>query len=144
MTDATNTQGETIAKSSQRDLGLKKRYGKERRFQALGITAIILGVLFLVMLFLSIVTKGYSAFQQTKIHLDLYLNAELIDPSGNRDISTIQMPIRYNKVLAQAIAKAVGLDPNDKATRKQQRVAKSLLSKGHRSICAIWSLPIQT
>lgn len=130
MTDATNTQGETIATSSQRDLGLKKRYSKERRFQALGITAIILGVLFLVMLFLSIVTKGYSAFQQTKIHLDLYLNAELIDPSGNRDINTIQMPIRYNKVLAEAIAKAVGLDPNDKATRKQQRVAKSLLSKG--------------
>ncbi|WP_319411462.1 phosphate ABC transporter permease PstA [uncultured Cohaesibacter sp.] len=130
MTDASNTQGEVIAKNEHRELGLKKRYSKERRFQVMGITAIILGVLFLLLLFLSIVTKGYTAFQQSKIHLDLYLSGEVIDPSGNRDISVIQMPIRYNKVLESAIYKALGIDPKDKTKRNEMRVAKSLLSKG--------------
>nr|WP_321454490.1 phosphate ABC transporter permease PstA [uncultured Cohaesibacter sp.] len=130
MTDATNTQGNAVAAGGHRDLGLKKRYGRERRFQAFGITAIILGVLFLLLLFWSIVTKGYTAFQQTQMHLDVYINEQLVDPSGNRDISVLQMPIRYNKVLEQAVYKAVGIDPNDKTKRKEMRVAKSLLSKG--------------
>ena len=130
MTDATNSLGQSVAADAPRNLGLKKRYRQERRFQVFGITAIVLGVLFLFMLFLSIVTKGYTAFQQTQLHLDVYINEQLVDPSGNRDISVLQMPIRYNKVLEQAVYKAVGIDPNDKTKRKEMKIAKSLISKG--------------
>ncbi|WP_119307168.1 phosphate ABC transporter permease PstA [Cohaesibacter haloalkalitolerans] len=130
MTDTANQSTEMLATSKNRDLGLKRRYGRERRFQAMGIAAITMGVLFLFLLFWSIVTKGYTAFQQTKIHLDIYLSEQLIDPSGNRDINVIQMPIRYNKVLEAAIYKAAGIDPKDKTKRNAMREAKSLLSKG--------------
>jgi phosphate transport system permease protein len=130
MTDTANQSTEILATSKNRDLGLRKRYGRERRFQAMGIAAITMGVLFLFLLFWSIVTKGYTAFQQTKIHLDIYLSEQLIDPSGNRDINVIQMPIRYNKVLEAAIYKAAGIDPKDKTKRNVMREAKSLLSKG--------------
>ncbi|WP_319483589.1 phosphate ABC transporter permease PstA [uncultured Cohaesibacter sp.] len=130
MTDTANQSTEILATSKHRDLGLRKRYGRERRFQAMGIAAITMGILFLFLLFWSIVTKGYTAFQQTKIHLDIYLSEQLIDPSGNRDINVIQMPIRYNKVLEAAIYKAAGIDPKDKTKRNAMRDAKSLLSKG--------------
>ncbi len=130
MTDTANQSTEILATSKNRDLGLNRRYGRERRFRAMGVAAITMGVLFLFLLFWSIVTKGYTAFQQTKIHLDIYLSEQLIDPSGNRDINVIQMPIRYNKVLEAAIYKAAGIDPKDKTKRKAMRDAKSLLSKG--------------
>ena len=130
MTDTANQSTKILATSKNRDLGLKRRYGRERRFRAMGVAAITMGVLFLFLLFWSIVTKGYTAFQQTKIHLDIYLSEQLIDPSGNRDINVIQMPIRYNKVLEAAIYKAAGIDPKDKTKRNAMRDAKSLLSKG--------------
>jgi phosphate transport system permease protein len=63
---------------------LKKRYAKERRFKALGLGAVLLGLLFVSLLFLDIVTKGYTAFVQTHIELEVYF-----DPEGTRDMAAI-------------------------------------------------------
>jgi phosphate transport system permease protein len=56
--------------------GLSRRYRAERRFRFFGLSAILLSILFLVLLFASIVGKGYSAFRQTHIKLDV-----LFDPA---------------------------------------------------------------
>jgi phosphate transport system permease protein len=65
--------------------GLAKRRAAERRFQLYGKLAILLGLLFLSILFISITGKGYTAFLQTYVKLDIDFAPNRIDPSGNRD-----------------------------------------------------------
>ncbi len=67
------------------EASLPRRYRSERIFKSVGLGAIVLGVLFVSLLFVNIVTKGYSAFLQTHIALDVNLNEQIIDPSGARD-----------------------------------------------------------
>jgi phosphate transport system permease protein len=50
---------------------LKKRYRAERWFKRIGITAIIASLTFVAFLFLTIISDGYSAFQQTYIELEV-------------------------------------------------------------------------
>ncbi len=52
----------------------------------MGLGAVILGLLFVSMLFLDIVSKGYTAFVQTHIELEVYFDPEVIDPEGTRDL----------------------------------------------------------
>ena len=68
---------------------LKRRYATERRFKSLGLGAVILGLLFVSMLFLDIFSKGYTAFVQTHIQLEVYFDPEVLDPQGTRDIEAI-------------------------------------------------------
>jgi len=51
--------------------GLKKRHQAERRFRLYGILAISLGLVFLGLLFVTIVAKGYTAFEQSYILLEI-------------------------------------------------------------------------
>jgi phosphate transport system permease protein len=46
---------------------LKRRYARERRFRLLGLLAVVLGLGFVALLLLSIVSKGWTAFTQTYI-----------------------------------------------------------------------------
>jgi phosphate transport system permease protein len=57
--------------------GLKRRYNAEKRFQRMGITAILIALSFLGFLFTSIVSNGYTAFQQTFIQIDVDFDREL-------------------------------------------------------------------
>ncbi len=59
--------------------GLKRRYGKEKRFRFYGLLSIIASAAFLAFLLTSIVSKGYSAFLQTYIKLDVPLEAGMLD-----------------------------------------------------------------
>nr|WP_295543637.1 phosphate ABC transporter permease PstA [uncultured Thiohalocapsa sp.] len=61
---------------------LKRRYGAERRFRWLGLIAVMLGLGFVALLLVSIVSKGYTAFWQTYIQLPVTLSAADIDPKG--------------------------------------------------------------
>ena len=130
MTDITQNSANSIAKTEHRELGLKGRYASEQRFQYGGILAISLGILFLVILFWSIISKGYTAFEQTQIRLDLYLDEQVIDPQGNRSRSELQRAIRYNKIIEPAFYRAIGIDPDDKSKRRDMREAKKLISRG--------------
>lgn len=59
--------------------GLNKRYRKERWFRLFGCTAVIISLSFLSLLFISIISNGYTAFQQTMVRLDLFLDTKVID-----------------------------------------------------------------
>jgi len=52
-------------------LTLERRYRKERRFRTMGLMAIASGLLLVSFLFLSILSQGYSAFQQTYVELEV-------------------------------------------------------------------------
>ncbi len=130
MTDISQNPMEVIAETTHRELGLKKRYAKERRFQIAGMIAIALGVTFLCLLFWSIISKGYTAFEQTKIQLTVHLSEKVLDPQGNRDRSELAKAIRYNKIIQPAFYKTLGLDLKDKAQKKDRKLAKKILSRG--------------
>jgi phosphate transport system permease protein len=58
---------------------LQKRYRAEKRFKFYGIAAIFLSLFFLLLLFVSIIGNGYSAFEQTFIQLEIHFDPALID-----------------------------------------------------------------
>ncbi len=68
---------------------LGKRYRAERRFRRLGVAAIIIGMCFLAILFTSIVNKGYTAFIQTYVKLDVHFDPDYIAAPGNSDYETL-------------------------------------------------------
>jgi len=68
---------------------LKRRYAKERRFQLIGLGAVLLGLLFVLFLFVSIAGNGYTAFQQTRVQLEIHFSQEALDPSGERDLQVL-------------------------------------------------------
>ena len=61
---------------------LKKRYAADRRFRRFGLAAVGASLLFLALLFLGIIGKGYTAFQQTRILLEIQVDPEQVDPEG--------------------------------------------------------------
>jgi phosphate transport system permease protein len=74
--------GDTMA-IVRRSLARRKR--AERRFRLYGLSAILLALGFLSVLFVSIVGNGYTAFFETYVELDIYFDPQVIDPSGERD-----------------------------------------------------------
>jgi len=69
--------------------GLSRRYRAERRFRRFGAAAILSSLVFLLLLFTSIVGNGWSAFQQTFIQLDVNFDPELLN---QEDLSTADYP----------------------------------------------------
>ncbi|MCB1963972.1 MAG: phosphate ABC transporter permease PstA [Rhodocyclaceae bacterium] len=70
--------------------GMKKRRAAETRFRLYGMIAVGLGLSFLLVLMFSIVSKGYSAFLQTYVRLDVPLLEEVIDPEQTRQLDTLR------------------------------------------------------
>ncbi len=63
---------------------ITRRRRAEARFVWYGRAAVFSGIFFVLLLFSSIIGKGYSAFRQTYLTLDVYYDPALIDPQGNR------------------------------------------------------------
>jgi len=75
----------TVADTRARvERSLKRRYWAERRFRAYGLGAVLLGLSFVVLLFTSLISQGWSAFRQTYVTLEFHYDATVIDPDGTR------------------------------------------------------------
>jgi len=68
---------------------LKRRRVQEQRFKRVGLFAVLLGLSFVALLFINIVSKGYSAFVATHIAIEVNFSQEVLDPAGNRDLKVI-------------------------------------------------------
>ena len=84
---------------------LKRRYSAERRFKLYGLAAVCLALAFLAILLGSILANGYSAFVQTKIRLDVFLDESVIDPKGTRQGKTLQQA-DYGGIIKSSLRKA--------------------------------------
>ena len=73
------------------NLSLNRRYRAERRFRFYGLAAIVLSLVFLALLFVSIVGRGYSAFWQTHIRLAVFFDPEVLkrDTLVNADYAAL-------------------------------------------------------
>jgi phosphate transport system permease protein len=70
---------------------LKRRYRAERRFRFYGLAAIVLSMVFLALLFVSIVGKGYSAFWQSSVRLAVFFDPAVLkqDTLVNADYAAL-------------------------------------------------------
>ena len=105
--------------------GLARRQRAERRFRLYGLTAVILGMAFLLLLFGSIVANGHKAFTQTYIELPIYFDPEVIDPSGERDRQTLFSADYWKLVKTAIIQKFPQVDG-----RKERRELTRIVSEG--------------
>lgn len=82
--------------------GIGKRNRKERQFQWLGKAAIAFALLCIVVLFVDIIGKGFSAFQQTHIQLTVRYDIENLGVS--EDVEDKQLRAAdYEAVIKQAL-----------------------------------------
>ena len=82
---------ETPAERTRRlvEAGLRRRYRAERRFRLYGMLAVLFGLGFVVFLFSSIISTGWTVFQQSYIKLDIDYDPEVLDPEGDRDLDVL-------------------------------------------------------
>ena len=78
------------------------RINKEKRFQIYGVAALLFAMIMLVTLFITIFSKGLSAFIQTKVNLDIELTQEVIDPEGSRDLNVLKQA-NYQKLIDDSL-----------------------------------------
>jgi phosphate transport system permease protein len=104
---------------------LKRRYAAERRFRFYGIAAIAAGLLFLALLFTSIAAKGYTAFLQTEIRLDIHFDPAVIDPEGTRTLQTLSSA-NYTALVRRAMGE---MFPGV-TSRTDRRTLNGLVSSG--------------
>ena len=104
---------------------LPRRYRAERRFRAYGVLSVLAGILFLVILLASIFAKGYTAFRQTFVTLDVYLDSTVIDPQGSRDQETLRFA-NYNTLIRSALQEIFP----EVSGRSDKRKLAALVSNG--------------
>ncbi len=99
--------------------GLAARYRKERRFRLFGLAAIAASLLFLAVLLGSIVAKGYTAFWQTQILLDIHFDPAVLDVNN---LATANYAALVREATLRLFPQA--------ASRQDQRTAAKLVSTG--------------
>ncbi len=122
-----NTQGSFATSPTGRQvaLGLRRRYAAERRIRLYGITAIIGAAGFLVFLLASIGTKGYSAFLQARIAVDITFEQSALDPDGTGSREVLYSA-DYGRLLKQALREAFP----EATSRRDKRQLYKLPSNG--------------
>ncbi len=114
MTDVVSSPAGVLDKPARRDIGIKRRYRAERRFRAYGVAALSFGLLFLALLLWSVVSKGYTAFQQTMITVPVEFSEQVIDKDNERATDPQKlMTANYPIIARNAVAKALGVAETD-------------------------------
>ena len=80
---ARNSLKEAVAR------GIPRRYRSERLFRTSGMLALLIGLAFLAFFFYTLIGNGYTAFWQTRVTLEINLDAAVIDPNATRDPEVI-------------------------------------------------------
>ncbi|CUI00847.1 phosphate ABC transporter permease PstA [Leisingera aquaemixtae] len=98
----------------------RKRNAAEARFRGYGIAAITAGLVMLLVLVTTIVSKGTGAFQQTFVTLNVELLESKLDKKGNRNIEDIKKVTTFGyapiiKGAMEATVEELGIETSLKA-----------------------------
>jgi phosphate transport system permease protein len=104
---------------------LPRRYRAEARFKAYGIIALVLALSFLGLLLTSIISNGYTAFQQSYMELEFNLDPAVVDPEGDGS----EASLRAGNYLAVVRNSLYDLFP-EVTSRGDRRALSSLVSTG--------------
>jgi len=95
---------------------LRRRYRKEMLFRFYGLLSVLLGVTFLAVLFTTIISNGYGAFEQTFVRLEIKFDPEVIDPEDKRDPDTLASA-NYPQLVKRSLGELFP-DAQDRAARR--------------------------
>ncbi|HKO92778.1 MAG TPA: DUF3333 domain-containing protein, partial [Polyangiaceae bacterium] len=104
----------------------RRRQRSERWFRASGAAAISLGLAFVVALFVSIISKGYSAFTQTQLRLEIEFSPELLELSSPRPDPSELEKADYAALIRGSLARQFP----EVTDRKERRELVGLVSSG--------------
>ena len=121
--DEPQTLSPTLARARVAE-SLKKRHRNEGRFLSYGRVAIITALLFLVILFGSILSKGIPGFFQYYVTFDVYLSADDLDPYGDAS------PQSLFDGNARSVLRDGFFEMLDVSGRKNKKAAGKILSEG--------------
>ena len=99
--------------------GLKRRYRSERRFRRMGLGAIIVSLIFLSILFATILGNGHSVIFQTRVELDIFFDPELFSEG---DVGRSDYPKLVKSALRKIFPQVTG--------RSDKRGLYALVSSG--------------
>lgn len=130
MTDmvapATLTRGEGrrgVHTTTQADVRLRKRYAAELRFKLFGLAAVSVAILALVVLLVSILHGGLTAFVSTQVRLDVEFDPAVIDAKGGREAL---LQADWAKIVDAALEAKFP----DATSRPERRALSGLVSPG--------------
>jgi phosphate transport system permease protein len=103
---------------------IAKRRAKDNRLKLYGRVAISLAVCFLLILFYSIFSKGYSGFFQYYVTLDINFDRERIDPKGDLSDNSL-FDGEASKIVNESLFSII--QPQGRKAKKQ---AKKIVSSG--------------
>lgn len=95
---------------------VEKRHRSERRFRALGLSAILISLSFLAFFLISIVSTGYGAFLQTALKLDVNLEYDeigLAEDFADNDLESLS----YRSIVRAAMRATIPEDLNRRDSR---------------------------
>jgi len=104
---------------------LRRRHASERRFRLCGLLAIAAAVAMLAILLATIIAKGYSAFTQTYIALDIDFARDVIDPQNSGDPAVIA-----GADYGQLVKRALQARFPEATGRQDRRALAGLVSSG--------------
>ena len=104
---------------------LRRRYAAERRFKAYGVVAVGIAMAALAWLLFSIIAQGYQAFVHTHIKLDVFFDAQQLDPTGGGSPEALAGG-NYGALYKKALRDRFG----DARKRRDRRSLYKLLSQG--------------
>ncbi|CUH88675.1 Phosphate transport system permease protein PstA [Phaeobacter sp. CECT 5382] len=112
----------------------KKRNAAEKRFKIYGISAIAVGLLMLVVLVTTIVSRGTGAFQQSFITLKVELLEAKLDKKGNRNLEDIKKvtTFGYAPIVKAAMQQAVqdlGIETDLKSKQMAALLSKNAVAQ---------------
>ncbi|MCI5188977.1 MAG: phosphate ABC transporter permease PstA [Candidatus Electrothrix sp. AS4_5] len=120
MSNKETVKKKTKASATERvQLGLAKRRRKEERFRKLSFAAVLLSIGFLVLLFASIISNGWPAFQRTDILLDVHFDQDVLDVNS-------LVNANYGKLVKQAMRDVFP----EVTSRRDKRELYRLVSSG--------------
>ncbi|MBE0507135.1 MAG: phosphate ABC transporter permease PstA [Marinospirillum sp.] len=121
---------------------LKRRHAQEKRFRFYGMAAVSIALIFVAILFFTILSKGLPAFWQATLTLDVYFDPEIIEieekpqqQPGENDAAFEQRMlawqtdlgfINFNRIILNSLAEVLPEAP------KYQRDAMRLVTSGER------------
>ena len=122
MNKSVSSRAKTI---DQVNVSLPKRHLSEKVFRSMGLISIMISLMFLFVLFYTIVSKGYTAFQQTFIQLEVNFDEQLLDPAGTRQRDALSAA-DYSSLVKVSLSKQFPEVTN----RNGKRLLYSLVSTG--------------
>ncbi len=103
---------------------LAKRYAAEKRFRFLGASAIVISLLFLLILLGSILIKGWPAFTETQMRMDITLDSEALGLDKDAINTQALKSANYNGLIKQTLREAFP----DAKKRKEKKQLYNLVS----------------